>query len=135
MLQLKIKKKLIAGFAMTSELIFLSTIVTGGLTVGMVTTRDSVVSEINDVAEAIGSLDQSFALDGIINSAGTIEVAGSSFGDGIDVAAGDTGTWTFVAPAVTERNVNVVRTDDGAIPPVSEIDVGGASSGADGNQD
>lgn len=127
MISAKMKKKM-AGFAMTSELIFLSTIVTGGLTVGMVTVRDSVVSEMNDVAEAIGSLDQSYAFDGIINSAGTIEVAGSSFGDGIDVAAGDTATWTFVAPSATERNTAVVATAD--------ADVTGASSAAaDGQQD
>lgn len=127
MVNVKIRKKLMAGFAMTSELIFLSTIVTGGLTVGMVTVRDSVVSEMNDVAEAIGSLDQSYAFDGIINSAGTIEVAGSSFGDGIDVAAGDTATWTFVAPAVTERN-SVVVADLAA-------DAAGASlAAADGTQ-
>lgn len=124
MISSKIKKKM-AGFAMTSELIFLSTIVTGGLTIGMVTVRDSVVSEMNDVAEAIGSLDQSYAFDGIINSAGTIEVAGSSFGDGIDVAAGDTATWTFVAPALTERNGDVVAAEDAA----------GASAAAAGQQD
>lgn len=124
MISSKIKKKM-AGFAMTSELIFLSTIVTGGLTIGMVTVRDSVVSEMNDVAEAIGSLDQSYEFDGIINSAGTIEVAGSSFGDGIDVAAGDTATWTFVAPALTERNGDVVAAEDAA----------GASAAAAGQQD
>lgn len=124
MISAKMKKKM-AGFAMTSELIFLSTIVTGGLTVGMVTVRDSVVSEMNDVAEAIGSLDQSYAFDGIINSAGTIEVAGSSFGDGIDVAAGDTGTWTFIAPSVTERNGAIAAAEDAA----------GASAAAAGQQD
>jgi len=91
-------KKKTKGFAMSSELIFLATIVTAGLTIGMVNVRDAVVSEMSDVAQAIGSLDQSFGFDGIVNGQETVRVEGSSYQDQVDVNAGDGLQWTFLAP-------------------------------------
>ncbi|MBB1383753.1 hypothetical protein H5071_17870, partial [Shewanella sp. SR41-2] len=80
------------GFVMTSELILLSTVMAAGLVVGLTTMRDSVTAELEDVAEAIGSLDQSYAFDGIINAENTAEISGSGFIDAVDVNAGDGAT-------------------------------------------
>ena len=62
------------GFVLTSELIILSTSMVAALVIGLSTLRDSVTSELEDVAEAIGSLDQSYVFDGMINAEGTAEV-------------------------------------------------------------
>ncbi len=85
------------GFVMTSELILLSTTLVVGLVIGLTTMRDAVTSEMEDVAEAIGSLDQSYAFDGMINAEGTAEISGSGFIDAIDVNSGDGKTYEFVA--------------------------------------
>lgn len=118
----KLKKQ--GGFAITSELVFLVTIVVIGLTVGMVNIRDAVTAEMSDVAESVGSMDQSYSFDGILNGQGTAEIAGSAFGDNIDVNAGDTLSWTYELPAATEIN--------GAV--AAAPDVGGAGPATDGNQ-
>ena len=54
-----------AGFIMTSELILLVTIMVVGMIVGLVTMRDAATAEMEDVAEAIGQLDQSYAFNGL----------------------------------------------------------------------
>jgi hypothetical protein len=111
---LNLKKK-VKGFAVSSELIFLSTIVTAGLAVGMVNVRDAVVGEMTDVSNAIGSLNQSFAFDGIINSQKTIEVAGSIFGDSVDTNAGDNTAWNFIAPNALEVGGDVASSTNTAV--------------------
>jgi hypothetical protein len=58
--------------------------------------RDSVNAEMEDVAEAIGALDQSYAFDGIKNNQNTAVIAGSGFDDAIDALAGDDTGFTFV---------------------------------------
>lgn len=96
------------GFIMTTELVLLTTTMVIGMVVGLVTMRDAATSEMEDVAEAIGSLNQSYAFDGIINAENTAEVTGSAFNDAVDAAAGDGSGFTFVAPPATEgENVNV----------------------------
>ncbi len=95
MKQFNFKKKM-KGFAISSELIFLSTIVTAGLTVGMVNVRDAVVAEMSDVANAVGALDQSYAYMGITNSQGSSEIEGGGYTDETDTNAGDLGQWAFL---------------------------------------
>ena len=104
MKQFKLVKK-IKGFALSSELIFLSTIVTAGLSIGMVQVRDAVVAEMSDVGQAIGSLSQSYQFDGIVNDASSATVEGSGYQDAIDAQAGDTGSWTFIVTAGSESKV------------------------------
>tara|TARA_R100001377_G_scaffold82177_3_gene62308 strand:- start:1340 stop:1729 length:390 start_codon:yes stop_codon:yes gene_type:complete len=104
MKKLTLKKKA-QGFALSSELIFLSTIVTAGLSVGMVSVRDAVVSEMSDVGQAIGSLNQSYAFNGIVNAASTSEVEGSGYSDKIDAKAGDGEVWTFIVAGATEATL------------------------------
>lgn len=109
MKQIKFAKKM-KGFALSSELIFLSTIVTAGLSVGMVTVRDAVVAEMTDVSNAIGALNQSYQYDGTVNDAGSAAIEGSGFEDVVDTSAGDTGGYTFVVAGVTEATNTTVDT-------------------------
>ncbi len=85
------------GFIMTSELILLVTVMVIGMIVGLVTMRDAATAEMEDVAEAIGQLDQSYAFSGMKNAEGTANVDGSSFTDAVDTFAGDAAEFTFVA--------------------------------------
>ncbi|MDO6804879.1 hypothetical protein Q4595_20680, partial [Wenyingzhuangia sp. 1_MG-2023] len=84
------------GFVMTSELVLLVTTMVVGLTVGLVTMRDALTAEMEDVAEAIGSLDQTYAFNGLVNGESTAAVEGSVYGDAPDVIAGDNTEFTFV---------------------------------------
>ena len=110
------------GFVMTSELILLSTVMAAGLVIGLTTMRDSVTAELEDVAEAIGSLDQSYAFDGMINAENTAEISGSGFIDAVDVNAGDGATCTFVASDFSEAAVSISNTPSaaGASPSVED---------------
>lgn len=95
------------GFVMTSELVLLTTTMVIGMLVGLTTLRDAATSEMEDVAEAIGSLNQSYAFDGMINAEDSAEVTGSAFNDAVDANSGDGAAFTFVAPPATEgENVN-----------------------------
>jgi hypothetical protein len=53
-----------AGFIVSAELVLVGTILVIGLIVGLAEVQHAVVSELNDVADAIGSLNQSFAFTG-----------------------------------------------------------------------
>lgn len=53
-----------AGFVVSAELILISTICVLGLIVGLSEVQHSVVSELNDVADAIGELNQGFSFTG-----------------------------------------------------------------------
>ncbi|WP_372761980.1 hypothetical protein [Pseudoalteromonas sp.] len=111
------------GFVLTSELIVLSTTMVAALVIGLSTMRDSVTAELEDVAEAIGSLDQSYAFDGMINAEGTAEVSGSGFIDAVDVNAGDGATFEFVATDFSETSAAISNT----------ASAGAASANADGS--
>jgi Flp pilus assembly pilin Flp len=53
-----------AGFIVSAELVLVATIVVIGLIVGLSEIQHAVVSELNDVADAIGSLNQSYFFSG-----------------------------------------------------------------------
>ncbi|MDC0662274.1 hypothetical protein [Marinobacter sp. SS21] len=91
-----------AGFVMTTELVLLSTVMVIGLVAGMVTMRDSLTAEMEDVAEAIGHLDQTYAFNGIVNGENTAAVEGSVYGDATDSLAGDDVEFSFVAATPLE---------------------------------
>lgn len=91
-----------AGFVMTTELVLLSTVMVVGLVAGMVTMRDALTAEMEDVAEAIGHLDQTYAFNGIVNGQKTAAIEGSVFGDSTDTNAGDDVEFTFVAATPLE---------------------------------
>lgn len=100
------------GFVLTAELVLIVTILVLGAIVGLVTMRDALTGEMEDVAEAVGSLDQGYQFDGLINPQLTAATAGSSFTDSFD--EGDVDVYSFtlsnglevtsgtVAPAQTQ---------------------------------
>ena len=80
-----------AGFLVSAELILVSTILVIGLIVGLLELQASILHELNDVGEAIGSLNQSYSFPGTVTTKGvhTITTAGSSFTDNSDVLCCD----------------------------------------------
>ena len=52
----KASKSKQGGFALAAELTLMSSIMVAGVTVGMTTMRDSLLAEMDDTAEAIGSV-------------------------------------------------------------------------------
>lgn len=68
-----------AGFVVSTELIFITTIVVIGMITGLTTVRDQVGLELADVADAVSELDQSFSFAAITATVGS--VAGSTFND------------------------------------------------------
>lgn len=87
------------GFVLTSELVLIVTILVLGMIVGLVTMRDALTAEMGDVAEAVGTLDQGYCYDGLINGEATATTAGSCFEDGVDTNAGDLVADSFTAAA------------------------------------
>lgn len=75
-----------AGFIVSAELILIATILVIGLIVGMVAVRDATNAELEDVAEAIGALDQSYFFFGVEDSLEGSWTAGSAWADDIDGA-------------------------------------------------
>jgi hypothetical protein len=53
-----------AGFVVSAELVLIGTLLVVGLVVGLAEVQHSVVSELNDIADAVGSLNQSYAFTG-----------------------------------------------------------------------
>ena len=70
------------GEVLSMEFVLLSVVVVFGVITGLTAIRDSVVSEVSDVAGAVQDLNQSFTMNGISN--GSITIPGSSFLDTID---------------------------------------------------
>lgn len=53
-----------AGFIVSAELVLVATLLVIGLIVGLSEVQHAVVSELNDVADAIGQLNQSYYFNG-----------------------------------------------------------------------
>jgi Flp pilus assembly pilin Flp len=84
-------KKLIndeSGVIISAELALVLTIATLAMVVGLSEVAKAVNTELNDISNAIGALDQSFAFTGYHvgrnNDKCTSAVAGSRFVDGVD---------------------------------------------------
>ena len=95
MKKLNVKGKKQGGFVLTAELVLIVTILVLGSIVGMVTMRDALNAEMEDVAEAVGVLDQGYDYRGIENLQQTAATAGSAFTDMADFNAGDTRGFVF----------------------------------------
>ncbi len=67
-----------AGFIVSAELVLVATILVIGLIVGLSEIQHAVVSELNDVADAIGQLNQSYCFTGFSKA--------KQFGQGGDAA-------------------------------------------------
>ncbi len=81
-------KKAQAG-VVSAEIAAFSTLLATGAGVGWTSLRDAQTAEAKDVAEALGSQDQSYVYHGLRAGHGSAAVAGSRFRDAVDVGAGD----------------------------------------------
>ena len=72
-----------AGFIVSAELILVSTILVIGMTVGMSDVSFAVNQELEDVASAFGSINQSYRYEGLFDHH-KATIAGSNFGDHAD---------------------------------------------------
>ena len=59
-----------SGFIISAELVMVATILVIGLIVGLSEVQHAVVGELNDVADAIGSANQSFGYSGFVKRDG-----------------------------------------------------------------
>lgn len=71
-----------AGFLVSAELILVSTIAVLSLVVGLTEISAAINSELNDVANAFGGINQSFCFNGQKGCKG--HSTGSSFNDHVD---------------------------------------------------
>ena len=69
-----------AGFIVSAELVLIATILVIGLVVGLSEVQHAVVSELNDVGEAIGALNQCYSFSGFTKRDGGGRVHANSFG-------------------------------------------------------
>ncbi|MBS0209003.1 MAG: hypothetical protein JSS27_08630 [Planctomycetes bacterium] len=70
------------GAIVSAELMLIATILVIGVIVGLKSVRDSVVSELADVAQGFANIDQSFSFSGVCGHAS--HTAGSQFQDQVD---------------------------------------------------
>ena len=68
-----------AGFLVSSELVLIATMLVLGLLVGLNTLRNSITSELDDVADAIGNINQDYSYSGLTGHSAS--VAGTVFDD------------------------------------------------------
>lgn len=72
-----------SGFVLSAELALVASLLAIGMTVGLASLRNQMVQELDDVGEAIGSVDQTYAYSGL-GKVGVGFVAGSSFADQVN---------------------------------------------------
>ncbi len=78
-----------AGFIISAELVIVATLLVVGLIVGLSEVQHAVVSELNDVGDAIGSLNQGYRFSGFSKRKGggggvAARSYGSAFTDTMD---------------------------------------------------
>jgi hypothetical protein len=86
-----------AGYLLSAESVFLFTIVVLGLLTGWVAIRNSVVSELTEVANTIASIDQTYSYSGLVNCASRTN--------------GSAGADTYTSMPVTSLSVTAINTD------------------------
>ncbi len=92
------------GFIVSLELVFIATILVIGLLVGWVAIRDALVFELHDVAEAAGSLNQSYAYRGVydLDPLENTETMGGMYRDEVDTSDEIGVTVSILPPAPSE---------------------------------
>jgi Flp pilus assembly pilin Flp len=76
-----------AGFLVSAELVLIGTILVIGLIVGLSEVQHAINTELNDIGDAIGSLNQSYSFSGFTkNDRGCVHAftRGSAYADGAD---------------------------------------------------
>ncbi len=87
-----------AGFIVSAELILISTVAVLAMVVGLSEVSRAINQELNDVASAFGSVNQSFRYQGLTGHGGALD--GSTVQDGVDFC--DRSSLTPTAPAPEE---------------------------------
>ena len=54
-----------SGFIVSSEMVLIATMLVLGLLVGLNTLRNSITSELDDIADAIGNINQDYSYSGL----------------------------------------------------------------------
>ena len=99
-----------AGVILSAEIVLVGTILVVGMIVGLVELQCSVVDELNDLGEAIGSLNQSYQYTSIVSrkkaGLGTIKAAtfGSRFADRSDSCDGNECAIVCIAGGLPETS-------------------------------
>jgi len=75
-----------AGAIVSAEIMLVATILVIGMVVGLKSVRDSVLTELADVAQAIANVDQSYSYSGVNGHAASS--TGSQFVDSADFCDG-----------------------------------------------
>ncbi len=77
-----------AGFVISAELVLIASVLVIGMIVGLSEIQHAIVTELNDVGDAVGSLNQSFVFSGMSSrkAGGGYKgmISGSSFNDTAD---------------------------------------------------
>ncbi|HAH48380.1 hypothetical protein [Gimesia sp.] len=75
-----------AGFVISAELVLVLTIAVLAMIVGLSEVAVAVNTELNDISNAIGALNQSYAYTGFLGNGGKTKsfYAGSRFADSVD---------------------------------------------------
>lgn len=94
-----------AGAVVSAELVLVLTIAVIAMVTGLSSLRDAVVTELADVGAAIGSVDQSYTVTGVL--AHSSATANSAFSDAADFC--DTGT--DLSGAGNSRCVSIAGVD------------------------
>ena len=109
MLRIESRKKTSrqSGFVVTVELLLITVVLVVGLVTGMTKLRDQTIAELSDTGSAIGSINQSYTVDGTYWNATTniAQVSGFAFDDAADPSSstavgGDTQTVDYLAAPV-----------------------------------
>ena len=87
-----------AGVVISAELVLVLTIAVLAMVVGLHAVAKTVTTELNDVANAIGALDQTYAYAGLVKSTHA-SVSGSAFADRQDACD----CTTIIQPAPTAK--------------------------------
>lgn len=85
-----------AGFIVSAELVLITTIAVLAMVVGLSEVAHAVNQELEDVASAFGSINQSYTVNGTSGHKGS--AGGSSFGDLVDFCDGATDIVCDTAP-------------------------------------
>ncbi len=95
------------GAILSAEIVLVGTILVLGMLVGLVELQCSLVDELNDIGEAIGSLNQSYVASGSASfkKDGTPKAVnfGSHFTDRVDSCDGNECAIVCIAPSCAEE--------------------------------
>lgn len=93
-----------AGFIVSAELVLISTLLVIGMIVGLSSVQHAVVAELNDVGNAIGSLNQSYSFSGFSARVG----GGGGQGGGQGGGGGGGGTKAMTRGSAFHDSVDVL---------------------------